>query len=107
MAAFLRRIDLEDHLMERRESLHQQEKNTLLRPYILSLRREFMLHREDLLRVRVWMISSTARGGGVAEMLPRIMALMREMGMFVSFDSACTLFFRACVHRPGRVPCHA
>jgi len=29
----------------------------------------------------VWMVSSTARGGGVAEMLPPIIALMRDLGV--------------------------
>ncbi|UCE85342.1 MAG: glycosyltransferase [Deltaproteobacteria bacterium] len=30
---------------------------------------------------RVWMINSTARGGGVAEMLPKVVALLRELGV--------------------------
>lgn len=29
----------------------------------------------------VWMVSSTARGGGVAEMMPRVVALLRELGV--------------------------
>ena len=31
--------------------------------------------------VRIWHINSTARGGGVAEMLPRIVSALRELGM--------------------------
>ena len=31
----------------------------------------------------VWMVSSTARGGGVAEMLPRMIAIFRELGVDV------------------------
>ncbi|MEZ4222216.1 MAG: glycosyltransferase [Polyangiaceae bacterium] len=30
---------------------------------------------------RVWMVNSTAKGGGVAEMLPRQIALLRELGL--------------------------
>jgi trehalose synthase len=29
----------------------------------------------------VWMVSSTARGGGVAEMLPQVVTLLRELGV--------------------------
>ncbi|HZO15141.1 MAG TPA: glycosyltransferase [Polyangiaceae bacterium] len=34
---------------------------------------------------RVWMVSSTSRGGGVAEMLPRKVALLRELGLSVEW----------------------
>lgn len=30
---------------------------------------------------RVWMVNSTARGGGVAEMLPTVVALLRDLGI--------------------------
>src|SRR5690606_16237977 len=30
---------------------------------------------------RVWMINSAAKGGGVAEMLPRLVTLLREVGV--------------------------
>jgi trehalose synthase len=30
---------------------------------------------------RVWMVNSTSRGGGVAEMLPKLVALLRELGV--------------------------
>ena len=30
---------------------------------------------------RVWMVNSTALGGGVAEMLPKVVALLRELGV--------------------------
>ena len=33
----------------------------------------------------VWMVSSTARGGGVAEMLPTIVSLMRDLGIGVQW----------------------
>jgi len=31
----------------------------------------------------IWMVSSTARGGGVAEMLPKVVSLLRELGLQV------------------------
>ena len=30
---------------------------------------------------RLWMVNSTARGGGVAEMLPRIVGILNELGV--------------------------
>jgi trehalose synthase len=30
---------------------------------------------------RVWMVNSTSRGGGVAEMLPKLVSLLRELGV--------------------------
>jgi trehalose synthase len=36
-------------------------------------------------RGRVWMVNSTATGGGVAEMLPGLMAMLRELGVKVSW----------------------
>ncbi|HJL19712.1 MAG TPA: glycosyltransferase [Sandaracinaceae bacterium LLY-WYZ-13_1] len=34
---------------------------------------------------KVWMINSTAQGGGVAEMLPRMISLLRELGLEVEW----------------------
>jgi trehalose synthase len=45
----------------------------------------------------VWMVSSTSQGGGVAEMLPTIVALMRELGIpteWAVIESENTDFFR-------------
>jgi trehalose synthase len=33
----------------------------------------------------VWMVSSTARGGGVAEMLPPIVSILRDLGVRVEW----------------------
>ncbi len=33
----------------------------------------------------IWMINSTARGGGVAEMLPRLVTILRELGVAVEW----------------------
>ena len=30
---------------------------------------------------KVWMVNSTARGGGVAEMLPKLVAILNELGV--------------------------
>jgi len=48
-----------------------------------ELRTEAALLAPRLEGRRVWMINSTDKGGGVAEMLPRMMALMRELGIDV------------------------
>jgi trehalose synthase len=34
---------------------------------------------------KVWMVNSTARGGGVAEMLPKLVSLLRELGLEVEW----------------------
>src|SRR4051812_30573047 len=34
---------------------------------------------------RVWMVSSTSAGGGVAEMMPALVTLLRELGVDVSW----------------------
>jgi trehalose synthase len=44
----------------------------------------------------VWMVNSTARGGGVAEMLPRVVAMLGELGVrarWVVIDTAEPEFF--------------
>ncbi|MYI74773.1 MAG: glycosyl transferase family 1, partial [Acidobacteria bacterium] len=33
----------------------------------------------------VWMVNSTARGGGVAEMMPRMITIFRELGVDVKW----------------------
>ena len=53
--------------------------------------------RAPMLRGRtVWMVSSTARGGGVAEMMPRVVGMLRELGVstrWVVVDPAEPEFF--------------
>ncbi len=34
---------------------------------------------------KVWMINSTAQGGGVAEMLPRLLSILRELGLNIEW----------------------
>ena len=50
-------------------------------PLVAGLRTEVELLRERINGRTVWMINSTAQGGGVAEMLPRLIGLMRELGI--------------------------
>ena len=51
----------------------------MLAPRIAALERAVAENRAALTALRVFFISSTERGGGVAEMLPRIMLLMRAL----------------------------
>lgn len=39
---------------------------------------------------KIWMISSTAQGGGVAEMMPRIVSLLRQLGIECDWIIAST-----------------
>ncbi len=51
----------------------------------------------DLHNRTIWMVNSTARGGGVAEMLPRMISLMRGLGLDVRWAVIQTdnqVFFR-------------
>jgi hypothetical protein len=59
-----------------------QAKYVTLAPQVQHLKQMVLQHREKLSRYRLWLISSTERGGGVAEMLPRICALCTEVGVF-------------------------
>ena len=48
---------------------------------VRELEAEVATVRPRLASRTVWMVSSTARGGGVAEMLPTIVALLRDLGV--------------------------
>ena len=67
------------------ESLHVQAKYLTLTHRIDELRAAFESQKNLLQRLRIWLISSTEKGGGVAEMLPRIICMMRELGMEVEW----------------------
>jgi hypothetical protein len=70
-------VDLTE-LLRSYETLHEQEKYVALAEPIRKLRRLVDRHRDLTRHVRVWLISSTARGGGVAEIMPRVMCLMHD-----------------------------
>ena len=57
---------------------------TLAEP-VAQLRAEAALLVPRLAGRTVWMLSSTAVGGGVAEMMPRVVALLRELGVRVEW----------------------
>jgi trehalose synthase len=46
-----------------------------------DLREEAASLVEQLRGRKLWMVNSTARGGGVAEMLPKLVSLLRELGL--------------------------
>lgn len=55
--------------------------DVLLAQPVDALRREAAILAPQLRQHRIWMVNSTARGGGVAEMLPKIVHLLRELGV--------------------------
>jgi len=68
--------------LERHFGLDDYAKSVAIRPSVDALRRA----AEDLGELRgrtVWMVSSTARGGGVAETLPGLGGILRELGVDV------------------------
>jgi trehalose synthase len=48
---------------------------------VTHLRAEAQILAPRLRDRRVWMVNSTAKGGGVAEMLPKVVAMLRELGV--------------------------
>ena len=63
------------------ESLAAQDKRALLSPLVRGLVRRVRAASESLKDLRLWHVNSTARGGGVAEMLPRFVFALRELGV--------------------------
>ena len=49
--------------------------------HVRSLREEASTLVPQLAGRKVWMVNSTAQGGGVAEMLPKMVSLLRELGV--------------------------
>ncbi|NBC17959.1 MAG: glycosyl transferase family 1, partial [Bacteroidetes bacterium] len=52
-----------------------------LRPAVEALRKAAPSAVQALRGRTVWMVNSTAQGGGVAEMMPKMVALLRELGV--------------------------
>jgi trehalose synthase len=52
-----------------------------LAQHVRDLRSEAELCVPSLARRKVWMLNSTAVGGGVAEMMPRLVSILRELGV--------------------------
>lgn len=69
-------IDLDDHT-----SLDDYAEYVQLRPSVEELRREAHALMKPLEGRTLWMVNSTAEGGGVAEMMPKLVSLLRELGL--------------------------
>ena len=52
-----------------------------LAPAVRELRSQAEVVRPTLAGRRLWMVNSTATGGGVAEMLPKMVSILRELGI--------------------------
>lgn len=77
-------------------SLSTYEAYVHLAPVVERLRVEAREVVPRLAGRRVWMINSTASGGGVAEMLPKMVALLRELGVdteWIVIESSRNEFF--------------
>lgn len=62
-------------------TLDEYAENALLTNPVAELRSEARLARERLKGRTLWMLNSTTRGGGVAEMLPKQVSLLRQLGI--------------------------
>lgn len=71
------------HLVESRHhvSLDDYESIAHLSMAVRELRQEAASLLPALKGHRIWMLSSTSQGGGVAELLPPLLALLRELGV--------------------------
>ena len=72
---------VENVKIEKVPTLEDYEAVAHLAPSVRELRDE-ATHVVPKLKGRtLWMINSTARGGGVAEMLPSMLQLLRDLGI--------------------------
>jgi len=62
-------------------TLDDYESVSELTAHVRQLKAEAATLTPILAGRKVWMLNSTARGGGVAEMLPKIVSLLRELGV--------------------------
>jgi trehalose synthase len=91
-----RQIDPRHHV-----TLEDYESVAHLASAVRDLRREAETVLPALAGRRVWMLNSTARGGGVAELLPPLIALMNELGVdarWLVMDPREEEFFRLTKH---------
>ncbi|PRH89154.1 glycosyl transferase family 1 [Labrys okinawensis] len=87
------------HLVEPRHhvSLGDYEGIASLSTAVREMRQEAESLLPSLKGRRVWMVNSTSRGGGVAEVLPPLLALLRELGVeanWLVMDSENPAFFQ-------------
>ncbi|MBS0219414.1 MAG: glycosyltransferase [Proteobacteria bacterium] len=69
-------VELRDHV-----SLREYESIAHLSRAVRELREEAASLLPGLKGHRVWMVNSTSHGGGVAELLPPLLAVLRELGV--------------------------
>ncbi len=69
--------------------LHEYAEHAILAPQVEALRAEAHILAPKLKGRTVWMVNSTARGGGVAEMLPKVVHLLQELGIDVRWLVIC------------------
>ena len=62
-------------------TLEDYEEVAHLAPLLRDMKTEAKVLSEKLRGRTVWMVNSTAQGGGVAEMLPRVVSMMCELGV--------------------------
>lgn len=67
--------------LDRRATIEDYESVAHLAPAVQVLRAEAEQVVPALAGRTVWMVNSTARGGGVAEMLPAVVGLFRDLGV--------------------------
>ena len=82
--------------IEEKRTLEDYEAVAHLAPSVRDLRDEASRVAPRLEGRTVWMVNSTARGGGVAEMLPTMVTLLRELGIrteWVTIESEDPDFF--------------
>jgi hypothetical protein len=82
--------------IEERRTLDEYEAVAHLAPSVRDLREEASRVVPRLKGRTVWMVNSTSRGGGVAEMLPTMVTLLRELGVsteWVTIESEDPDFF--------------
>jgi len=77
----IERVDVADAFR-----LEHYETIPMLSRAVADLRSEARMLVPRLAGRRIRMVSSTARGGGVAEMLPKLVVLMRDLGLDVAWD---------------------
>jgi trehalose synthase len=73
-------VDVDEGFM-----LDDYESIAMLTAAVRELRVEAAVLLPQLRKRKVWMINSTAQGGGVAEMLPKMISLLREIGLPVGW----------------------
>ena len=76
---------IETVAVNERLTLDDYEAVVHLTEAVRSLRTEALSLVPPLAGRTIWMVNSTARGGGVAEMMPRMITILRELGVRVEW----------------------